>query len=101
MRFVSRPAFFNDIGLQVDRARTSTSSPELTRSTGAPAASYQPHATVCGVGISVCFAPTRGDDQSSAAPLVPCCMGDPETTGGVWHPSASTPLTITALISVR
>src|SRR3569833_4024514 len=65
IRLVSRPAFFSDCGLQVESARTSTSSPELTRSTGAPAASYQPHATVCGVGISVCTLPATGVDQSS------------------------------------
>ena len=46
------------------RAR-STSSPELTRSTGSPAASYQPHATVFGVGMSVCV-PTGRRRRASA-----------------------------------
>src|SRR5437764_15121627 len=63
-RLESSPARTSDVGLHVDSARTVTSSPELTRSTGAPAASYQPHATVFGVGINVCDAPGAGAGQS-------------------------------------
>src|SRR5665213_1248067 len=93
IRFVSRPAFFNDPGLQVDSARTVTSSPELTRRTGSPFESYQPHATVFGVGISVYDLPTDGDDQSSIAvadPIGALPPGAP-TDDGVRQPSASTP----------
>jgi hypothetical protein len=41
------------MGLHVESARTTISSPDATRSTGSPAASYHPHATVFGVGMIV------------------------------------------------
>src|SRR5262245_44436356 len=97
-RFESSPARTSDIGLQVDSARTVTSSPDATRSTGSPAASYQPHATVFGVGISVCDRPARGVLQSSAC--VGADAGAPlcKTEDGAWQPSASNPPTIAVTI---
>src|SRR5438309_5038990 len=102
MRFVSSPAFLSDVGEQVESARTVTSSPELTRSTGSPAASYHPHATVFGVGMSVNDLPGAGAGQSvrgaasaqvdgAAAPDA----GDAPTApidDGAWQPNANTPL---------
>jgi hypothetical protein len=54
----------------------------LTCNTGVPAASYQPHATVCGVGNSVYDFPTGGDDQSRLA-VRPAlgAAGDPTDDG--------------------
>src|SRR4029078_2604800 len=63
-RFESSPERTSDVGLHVESARTTTSSPELTRSTAAPAASYHPQATVLGVGMSECNLPGPGAGQS-------------------------------------
>src|SRR4051812_21155046 len=101
-RLESSPARTSDVGLHVDSARTTTSSPELTRSTGAPAASYQPQATVFGVGISVCSAPRLGAGQSvrgaasaqtrSAPPIIPGPgLAAAPTDDGVRQLNASTP----------
>src|SRR5438874_1122982 len=105
-RFESSPARTSDIGLQVDSARTVISSPEFTRSTGAPAASYQPHATVFGVGIKVCDAPGAGAGQSvrgaasaqtryAPADVPGLGLAAALTDDGVRQLSASTPLTTT------
>src|SRR5262249_1640416 len=107
-RFESNPARTSDVGLHVDRARTITSSPEFTCNTASPAASYQPHATVFGVGINVCTLPATGVDQSSglavasqdaAGSSVAVTRGaapeEPdETEDGVWHAAAITPPSI-------
>src|SRR6478672_1642538 len=89
MRFVSSPALVSERGLQVERARRTISSPEATRSTGCPAASYQPQATVEGVGRIVCVLPVAGAAHATDAPGVRAfgVLID----GGVWHPSADTP----------
>src|SRR5215470_4003287 len=90
-RFESSPARTSDVGLQVDSARTVTSSPDATRSTGSPAASYHPHVTVFGVGMSVWDRPGLGALQSSA--WVGADAGAPlwETEDGARQPSAITP----------
>src|SRR5512138_1554388 len=59
----SNPALRSDMGLHVDSARTTTSSPEFTCSTGSPAASYHPQATVFGVGMITCVRPGAGAGQ--------------------------------------
>ena len=91
-RFESSPARTSDIGLHVDSARTTTSSPDATRSTGSPAASYHPHATVFGVGMSVCVRPGAGaghvDRPPSRAAVRRRAVA--ETDDGVWQ-LASTP----------
>src|SRR6476660_5174143 len=110
-RVESNPARTSDVGLHVDSARTTTSSPELTWSTGAPAASYHPHATVFGVGMSECNLPGPGAGQSfrgaaSAqtryAPLAIPGLGFATvlTDDGVRQPNASTPL-MTTLTPIR
>ena len=93
-RVESSPARTRDIGLHVESARTTTSSPDATRSTGSPAASYHPHATVFGVGMIVCVRPGAGAGQSVAAGVryaIRCSpRGVVETDDGVWQ-LASTP----------
>src|SRR5512146_1022356 len=59
----SNPALRSDMGLHVDSARTTTSSPEFTRNTGSPAASYHPQATVFGVGMITWVRPGAGAGQ--------------------------------------
>ncbi len=112
----SSPARTSDVGLHVDSARRTISSPDCTVSTGLPAASYQPHATVFGVGINVYVRPGAGAGQctriacpdvgatntdvfADALPVsegVPAgtADGDPETEDGAPHPSAVTPPSI-------
>src|SRR6185503_9922519 len=51
-RLESSPLRISDCGEHVDSARRCTWSPDSTCKTGSPAASYQPHATVFGVGSS-------------------------------------------------
>src|SRR5689334_14221551 len=94
-RLESSPVRTRDIGLHVDSARTTTSSPEATRSTGSPAASYQPHATVLGVGVSWCVLPGAGEghtvfDGAGGGPALGVVLA--ETEGGAWQLTASTPL---------
>src|SRR4051812_30224909 len=103
MRFVSRPAFFRDVGEQVDSARTVISSPEPTRSTGSPAASYHPQATVFGVGSSENDFPAAGAGQSLRGAASAHVDGEGDapvaaTDDGVRQPSASTPLIATPTI---
>src|SRR5215472_6564810 len=92
-RFESRPAPTSDLGAQVERARTTTSSPDATRNTGSPAASYHPHATVCGVGISVYVLPGAGAGHatlgSCAIDADKALLGVAETEDGVWQPAAA------------
>src|SRR6185436_1895134 len=110
-RFESSPERTSDVGLQVESARTTTSSPELTRSTGAPAASYHPQATVFGVGMSECNLPGPGAGQSVRGvasaqtrypPLAIPGLGFAAvpTDDGVRQLSASTPL-MTTLTPIR
>src|SRR6478672_11990841 len=91
-RFESRPARTSDVGLHVDSARTTTSSPDATRSTGSPAASYHPHATVLGVGISVYVRPGDGAGHAVIAAwgVAADAAGVAEIDDGVWQ-LASTP----------
>ncbi len=85
-RFESSPARTSDIGLHVDSARTTTSSPEATRSTGSPAASYQPHATVFGVGTIVYVRPGAGAGHVVIAVWADADgAGVAETDDGVWQ----------------
>src|SRR4051812_25549693 len=103
-RFESSPARTSDVGLHVDNARTVTSSPDATRSTGSPATSYHPHATVLGVGMSVWDLPGAGAGQSvrgaasaQTAPAGPAGAEPGEvapTEDGVRQLNADTPLMI-------
>src|SRR5689334_3239050 len=99
-RAVSRPARTRDAGLHVDSARTINSSPLPTWSTGSPAASYQPIATVFGVGISVNVLPGEGAGQDMEAPSPPAGSSVP-IDDGVRHPSAHTPPMIVATVRAR
>src|SRR4029079_2443614 len=103
MRFVSSPAFLSDCGLQVESARSTISSPDATWSTGCPAASYQPQATVVGVGKMVCVRPEAGAGHETAAPFAGRGGGafDVETEDGGWHPSADTPPRIASAEVIR
>src|SRR5215472_8240429 len=96
-RFESSPARTSDAGAQVDSARTTTSSPDATRNTGSPAASYHPHATVLGVGMSVYVFPGAGagHDVFGTAAVVAdsVALGVAETEDGAWQPmAANTPI---------
>src|SRR3954469_7566602 len=101
IRFVSSPAAVSERGLHVDSARTTISSPDATRSTGWPAASYHPHATVVGVGRIVCVRPVGGAGQAAAAPRDAGGAFELLTEGGVWHPSADTPPRIASAEVIR
>ena len=106
-RFESSPARTSDVGLHVDNARSVTSSPDATRKTGSPAASYQPHATVFGVGISVCCLPGPGAGQSvrGAASahirVAGAADADPPTEDGVRQLNADTPPIIAVTTNPR
>src|SRR5215831_3851791 len=105
-RFESSPARTSEAGAHVDKARTTTSSPDATRSTGSPAASYHPHATVLGVGISVYVLPGAGAGHDA---LDTCAVdadkpvfGVADTEDGVRQPiAANTPMESTDLKIAR
>src|SRR5829696_9021767 len=101
-RFESRPARTSDAGLHVDSARTVTSSPELTRRTGAMFAAYPPQTTVLGVGISVCVFPVGGAGHAALALIGAVAPGAGLLTeDGVRHAGANTPNVIAARNSMR
>src|SRR3954469_7392257 len=97
-RFESSPARTSDCGEHVDNARTVISSPDATRSTGSPAASYHPHATVLGVGMSWCDRPAGGLLQSSALDAGAPPALDAPVDGAVQAPAIAPPK-ITAAIA--
>src|SRR3954470_16159477 len=100
-RVESRPARTSACGEQVDSARMVISSPDATRSTGWPAASYHPHATVVGVGRIVCVWPVAGAGQAAAAPRDAAGAFELLTEGGVWPPSADPPPRIASAEVIR